>query len=293
VSAQPTPRTDAVSEHHMEPDEILRFRASERHMHWAVAIPFMGCYLTAAVLMLAYSSNPQRALHDVFWWSHRVSGLGLILLPAWAMLRHWYDIALHMRNTKEAWRWTRDDFRWLFLMGPSTIIRSIELPEQGKFNAAEKINFMVLTATTPLYIVTGLLLWTHQFAFPAWVLHLTMAAAATPLLLGHIYMAVVNPDTRVGLSGMITGMVSRHWASHHYGRWYKETFPHLHVPHVPHVPSMPQMPRVPQAPRVPRLPALPVVVELSAHRPEPLGQLVAAAAVEAVAAAVPYQSAQR
>jgi len=135
---------------------------------------------------------------------------------------------MHVYNTKVAWRWTKDDIRWLMLMPMSNIKKGIQLPDQDKFNAAEKINFMVLTATVPLYIITGTLVWTHQFAFPAWVAHLTMAGLATPLMFGHIFMAVVNPETRVGLSGMFTGMVNRHWASHHYGRWFKETYPHLH-----------------------------------------------------------------
>jgi len=51
-----------------------------------------------------------------------------------------------------------------------------------------------------------------------------MAAVATPLILGHVFMATVNPDTRVGLSGMISGFVNRHWARHHYRRWYDENF---------------------------------------------------------------------
>jgi len=54
-----------------------------------------------------------------------------------------------------------------------------------------------------------------------------MAATALPLLLGHMFMATVNPATRVGLSGMVTGWVSREWAEHHYTRWYRERFPHL------------------------------------------------------------------
>jgi hypothetical protein len=57
-------------------------------------------------------------------------------------------------------------------------------------------------------------------------------------------MATVNPDTRVGLSGMITGYVDRHWAQHHYRHWYNEHFGHLH------------------------------------HRPEPAPELAPAAAVE-------------
>ena len=46
----------------------------------------------------------------------------------------------------------------------------------------------------------------------------------TPTMLGHIYMATVNPDTRVGLKGIISGYVDRQWARHHYGLWYKENF---------------------------------------------------------------------
>ena len=39
-----------------------------------------------------------------------------------------------------------------------------------------------------------------------------MALIATPLLMGHKFMALVNPETRIGLSGMFTGFVDRQWA---------------------------------------------------------------------------------
>jgi hypothetical protein len=51
-----------------------------------------------------------------------------------------------------------------------------------------------------------------------------MAVAGIPLVVGHIFMATVNPGTRVGLSGMVTGWVDREWARHHYRRWYREHF---------------------------------------------------------------------
>jgi hypothetical protein len=88
---------------------------------------------------------------------------------------------------------------------------------------------MFLTASYPLYIITGLLIWLPGVAFASWMVHLSLAALATPLILGHVFMATVNPDTRVGLSGMISGYVDRHWARHHYRHWYNEHFWHLHV----------------------------------------------------------------
>jgi len=193
-------------------------------MHWAVAVPFMVCYATAVVLIAVYNLHPERPLRAVVSWTHRLSAICLFVLPTSIAVRHWYDVAIHLENVREVWRWTVDDLKWLCLMGPSTFSKKVILPEQGKFNAAEKINFMMLTVTVPLYLVTGTMIWTHQFAFLAWVVHLALAANATPLMLGHVFMATVNPDTRVGLSGMFSGYVSRHWASHHYGRWYKEHF---------------------------------------------------------------------
>jgi hypothetical protein len=83
---------------------------------------------------------------------------------------------------------------------------------------------MVLMATYPLYVLTGLTIWLTHNAFLSWVVHVAMALVGSPLVLGHLYMAVVNPSSRRGLQGMITGFVDRHWAKHHYRRWYTENF---------------------------------------------------------------------
>lgn len=51
-----------------------------------------------------------------------------------------------------------------------------------------------------------------------------MALIATPFMLGHIFMATINPSTRKGLPGMFLGWVDREWARHHYTAWYREWF---------------------------------------------------------------------
>ncbi|MEI6667893.1 MAG: cytochrome b/b6 domain-containing protein [Acidobacteriota bacterium] len=203
-------------------------------MHWAIAIPFMVCLGTALVLFAVYNPHPTRPYRAAFSWLHRLSGTCLALLPLWSVVKHRAEWAMHFRNIREVWSWRLADLKWLALMGPSTLNKQIELPDQGKFNAAEKINFMILTATWPLYVLTGVLIWLPGVAFLSWLIHLAMATAAIPLIFGHIFMATVNPDTRVGLSGMISGLVDREWAQHHYRRWYDETFPgtahHAHHP---------------------------------------------------------------
>jgi len=192
-------------------------------MHWAVALPFMTCYATALILVLVYNPDPSRPYREVVSWTHRISGVCLFILPALNFVRYWRDAGLHLHNVRQAWSWSWQDVRWLFLIVPSSVIQ-MTLPHQGKFNAGEKINFMVLCSTYPVYLLTGLLIWFGASPYLSWLVHFSLAIVATPLLLGHVFMATVNPDTRKGLQGMITGFVDRNWAKHHYHHWYVEHF---------------------------------------------------------------------
>ncbi len=226
-SAQPAAETwilGAAAERAPSPDQILRFRESERALHWSIAVPFLVCYASAVILMLFYNSHPHRAFRDVFSWIHRISGACLIVLPLRTAVKNWSDYKIHLYNIRQAWTWALEDLKWLALMGAAAFNSRISLPEQGKFNAAEKLNFMMVLSTYPIFIATGLLLWMPGIQFVSWIVHVALAAIATPLMLGHIYMATINPGTRVGLSGMFSGYVNREWAKHHYHRWYRENF---------------------------------------------------------------------
>jgi formate dehydrogenase gamma subunit len=189
-----------------------------------LAIPFLLCYTSALVLVVYYNPDPQRPYREIVSWFHRLSGVSLFLLPLWAAFKARGDFRLHFYNIRQAWIWSLQDFRWLALMGLAAVSSRVRLPEQGKFNAAEKLNFMVLMSTYPLYILTGLAIWFSHGAFLAWVVHVGMAILATPLVGGHMFMATLNPSTRKGLEGMISGFVDRQWAKHHYRRWYREHF---------------------------------------------------------------------
>lgn len=252
------PKTPATG----APHDVLRFHACERRLHWAIAIPFEICYLTALILVAVYNPAPARPFRDIFAWTYRLSGLCLALLPPLMLYIHRREFGKHLCNIREAWSWRLDALKWLLLMGPSAVSRRVVLPHQGKFNAAEKINFIVVMSTCPLYIATGLMIWFLRPAFASWMVHVAMAMAATPLVLGHVFMATVNPDTRVGLRGMISGWVSREWARHHYRRSYDEQFgplePAVQAGAVAEAaPPTTVRPPVPARPAVPVRPALP------------------------------------
>jgi formate dehydrogenase gamma subunit len=205
--------------------QVLRFARGEMMLHWSIAIPFILCFVTGVTMKLLFNLHSESLFRDVLSFLHRVAGGCLAVFPTLAVLRNWRDYKVHIYNVKVGFSWTIDDLKWLFLVGPATVSKRIVLPEQRKFNAAERMNFMMVMVTYPLFVATGVFLWGHGVDhFIPWVVHVSLSLVAPLLMFGHIYMAVVNPSTRVGLSGMITGRVDREWAKHHYRRWYQEHF---------------------------------------------------------------------
>ena len=97
------------------PSVVLRFRQPERALHWALAVPFIACLVTAAVLVLDYNPAPTRPYRDTLSWIHRVAGVCLIVFPTLALARNRGDYRLHLQNIKQAWVWTAADLKWLAL----------------------------------------------------------------------------------------------------------------------------------------------------------------------------------
>jgi formate dehydrogenase gamma subunit len=206
-------------------EEILRFARGEMMLHWSIAVPFMICFVTGVTMKVFYNLHSESLFREVLSFLHRVGGGALAVFPALAVARNWRDYKVHIYNVKVGFSWTIDDLKWLFLVGPATVSKKIVLPEQRKFNAAERLNFMMVMITYPLFVATGVILWaTGVDHFLPWIVHISMSLVAPLLMFGHIYMALVNPSTRVGLSGMFSGRVDREWAKHHYQRWYREHF---------------------------------------------------------------------
>lgn len=204
--------------------QIHRFQTGERLLHWALAVPFVLLYASSALLLAFYGEPHPRPFREAFALAHRVFGIMLVTLPPLALLVGAKDWRTHLENMREGWVWEWNDFRWLVLFPKHAMNPKIELPEQGKFNAAEKLNFMMVSTFYPLYIVTGVLVWLPGVAFGPYLAHFAMAVLGLPLVAGHIFMATINPETRIGLSGMLSGWVDRNWAKHHYTRWYREHF---------------------------------------------------------------------
>jgi len=203
---------------------VLRFRQSERWLHWGLAVPFLVCLVSAAALIGFYNFSPGRPHRDILSWIHKAGGVSLVVLPLLALARRPSEIRLHFQNVRQAWGWTLKDIKWLVLLAAAAVSKRVRLPDQGKFNAGEKLNFMAVMTSYPLFILTGALIWLTGANLLAWIAHVACALVVAPLVLGHVYMALINPGTRKGMSGMVTGYVDREWAREHYREWYVENY---------------------------------------------------------------------
>ena len=192
-----------------------RFSKTERTLHWANAAFFFFLLATGLILYLPSLSvavGRRMVLQDVHFWS----GIAWVsVLVAIVVLGDRKGIA---ETAREIDRFDRDDLRWLAGKQPAP---------QGRLNAGQKVNAALTAAFTLLFLVSGLLLWfgerdtSWRFASTV-VLHDGLMYVSLVLLLGHLYLAVINPSTRHALRGITTGSVSEEWAATHHPKWTPE-----------------------------------------------------------------------
>lgn len=120
-----------------------------------------------------------------------------------------------------------DDFEWLRIRTLRLLKRTQEpLPQQGIYNAGQKLFAYVVYMALPVIGVTGLIMTFHWFgsAIVAWsmVLHFLAVGVVVSGLMIHVYMGAVFPEERPAFFSMITGMVNELYAYNHHYKWWRE-----------------------------------------------------------------------
>jgi formate dehydrogenase subunit gamma len=195
---------------------LLRFTLGERWVHRATALLMGVCLVTAAVL---YVGPLSRAVgyRAVVEWVHVIAGLSL---PAPAVIgllsKAFRDDARRLN------RFTSSDWKWLQSKG----FRAARL-EIGKFNAGQKLNANFQLGAILVMLLTGSVMrfanhWPVHWRTGATFVHDWTAYAILAVVLGHIYMALRDPDA---LAGMRTGYVPADWAASEHVAWATEHAP--------------------------------------------------------------------
>ena len=98
-------------------------------------------------------------------------------------------------------------------------------PPQGRFNAGQKLNTAIVFGLMVVFTASGVLMYLQETdaavrgRTSAILVHDIATWVAVPLVLGHLYLVLVNPSTRHSLRGMVLGTVRRDWARRHHPKW--------------------------------------------------------------------------
>src|SRR4051812_21774668 len=192
---------------------VPRFSPMERLLHWVNALGFFFLLVTGLILYLPSLSmlvSRRQTVQAVHFWA----GVGWLAVLAAVLVLGGRRL---LATARELEWFDSDDLLWL---------RRRRVP-QGRFNAGQKINAALTEAFTILFGVSGLLLWFGEqdtrFRFASTViLHDGVMYVALLLLAGHLYLALIHPETRHALRGMTLGDVRVEWAARHHSKWQPE-----------------------------------------------------------------------
>jgi formate dehydrogenase subunit gamma len=201
------------------PEYVRRFSGAEQALHWLLAVSFLTMLVTGLILYLP--SLAEVAANRRLWKSIHLG----------AALAFWLGTLVIVSSSTGGLRRTvgqidtfdDDDRRWLKWqvrqMGPK--------PPQGRFNAGQKLNTAVIAGLMVVFTISGTLMYLQEVdatfrGTSAILVHDIAMYIAIPLVIGHLYMAMLNPSTRHSLRGMVLGTVRRDWAREHHAKWERE-----------------------------------------------------------------------
>lgn len=204
-----------------QPALVERWSLPMRLVHWGFALAFLG--LLGSGLALGQPSLRgipllgSKLVREI----HLTCAVLLFLLPALAAS---WDGYREIRRQWAAARWLgARDWRWLLAL-PLRAVRRGPLPPRGRFNAGQKLNVYAVLVLVAGLAGTGLVI-APEAGRPVpqavrglvYEVHVLLAWATIPLVVGHVFLAALFPPTRPALRGMWSGKVRAAWAAEHHG----------------------------------------------------------------------------
>ncbi len=206
---------------------LPRWGLHVRLTHWGLALAYFGLLGSGLALgsddLGGIPFMGSRLVREI----HLTWAVLLFVLPAVAA--SWDSFGALGGLVREAAHLTPADWRWLQTALGRTLGRSAEMPAQGRLNAGQKLNLLLV-----LGLLSGLALTGALVAPPAgrpvpqavrealYEIHVLLAYATIPLIAAHVVLAVAHPATRPSLRGMIVGTVRADWARRHHAAWANE-----------------------------------------------------------------------
>lgn len=193
--------------------KFLRFNKPELFLHWVNAAPFLLLMLTGGIMLGSRFSHLDR---QMFTWTlalHKACALTwLCALPLTILSRprtHWAHLNL-------LFRWGPKDAEWMIQSLRSLYNKAAVIPPAGRFNTGQKINACLVGLYYFGFVATGLLMFAKGTILFPWYLHTALFFAAMGSVGGHLFLALINPSTRIAIAGIFHGWAPMKYIEHHH-----------------------------------------------------------------------------
>jgi formate dehydrogenase subunit gamma len=204
---------------------LRRFVVVERVSHWLYALFFLVALVTGLLMWIPATRIWMAGARHTLSLYHGYVGAAMVILPLLLFLV--VDRRRLARDVREVDKWNGDDRRWFRLALRGYTLRGKEMPAQGRFNAGQKVNVVLVAAMAVGFAATGGIL-IHKQNMPPWLvsralwLHSFLAVAAVALFLGHLAHVFVTKHGRIYLAGMLKGWIPEDLARERHLRWWEE-----------------------------------------------------------------------
>lgn len=202
-------------------NDVRRFTPFQIAYHWAQALPYLVLLATGGILLVergaAIEFIPIKTLSQI----HKICGFVMIATIGQTILvaliaRRFSELGL---TFTEALLWHPRDLRWLLKIPLNTLLGRISVPSSGYLNAGQKIHVLLQAVAVPVFIVTGLAMIFVPGALAPWIVHAVLFVPTLSFVLLHIFLSLINPETRKSLRTAFTGFVSTTYAIKHHAVW--------------------------------------------------------------------------
>lgn len=206
--------TGRDNEYHLNIRKLRRFVAPELVLHWINAVPFLILMLTGGGMLLSRFIHIEPKWFSILFTTHKICAATWVIgVPASVLMRaklHWQQ---HLRSMLS---WGPGDLVWMVQSIRSLYDKKAVVPDAGRFNTGQKINACLVMMYFAGFSTTGLvMLWKASILAP-WYLHTMLFFASMGSVGGHLFLALVNPSTRIALAGIFHGWAPIEYIEHHH-----------------------------------------------------------------------------
>ena len=194
-------------------NRFKRFNSAELALHWVNAVPFLLLATTGGTMIFSrFRPIEPGLLFQVIAIHKFCATLWVFLLPLITLFR-W---KLHWEHLRVMTKWGMEDIVWMLESIRSLRKKDSPLTPVGRFNTGQKINACLVFLYFSSFTTTGVLMWFKASMLFPWYLHTALFFSAAASVGGHLYLALVNPSTRIALAGIFHGWSPLKYIEHHH-----------------------------------------------------------------------------